>query len=477
MKAKGIIAAVIAIILAMAFSGCGGGDGGPAPTAVQGVSKGVITGLGSIMVNGVRFNVGGAAIQVDDNPGIENDLKVGMVVTVRGTIDVASRTGNAASVEFADNLEGPVTSIDLAANTMAVLGQTVKVLPAAIFDDTTDLTTLAVGNVVEVSGFPDATGAIQATRIELKLTAPAAATPVEVKGTVANLDSTARTFTVGALTVVFGSATLRDFPASGIGNGQFVEVKSTFGQLTGTILTAVTVELEPGIEAAENDRVEVEGIVTNFVAGATTSTFTVNGVNVSAANTLLAGVTNGVAVEAEGNFVGGVLVATEVKLEEEDIIKIEGDVAAVDATANTVVVLGIPVTVTATTELKDGSSVQLRTFSLANVAVGNHLEIVGFLDAGGNVVASKLERRNPDVRKIIQGPASAASEAGNTVTILGVTVNTAGAQFEDMNDAPITAAAFFGAIIPDRTVVKARGTVFANNTLTATEVELEEQLP
>lgn len=476
MRTRGIIATVIAIVLAMAFSGCGGG-GGPAPTGTPGVSKGVITGLGSIIVNGVKFNVSGATIRMDDNPGIENDLKVGMVVAVKGTIDDASRTGTATRVEFADNLEGPVTSIDLAANTLAVLGQTVKVLPATVFEDTTGIAALTVNNIVEVSGFPDAAGAIQATRIELKLAAPAAATPIEVKGTVASLDTAARTFMIGALTVSYGSAALRDFPAGGIANGQFVEVKSVFGQLAGSTLTAVTVELEPGIEAAENERVEVEGIVMNFVAGATTSTFTVNGVNVSAANSLLAGVVNGVEVEVKGNFVNGVLVATQVKLEEEDIIKIEGDVTAVDAAAGTVTVLGIPVTVTADTELKDGSSAHVRVFGLANVVVGDHLEIVGFLDADGRVVASKLERRDPNVQKIVQGPVSAASQANNTLIVLGVTVNTAGAQFEDMNDATTTAAAFFGATIPNKTVVKAKGTVFASNILTATEVEIEEQLP
>jgi uncharacterized protein DUF5666 len=477
MNTKGILATVIAVVFAMAFAGCGGGGGGPAPTVVQGTSKGVITALGSVVVNGVKFSVSGANVVIDDNPNRpEAELKVGMVVTVKGMIDDFSKTGIASRVEFADNLEGPVTSIDLAANTLTVLGQLVKIVPTTVFEDTADLTTLAVNNIVEVSGFPDATGAIQATRIELKLAAPVAATPIEVKGIVANLDGTAKTFMIGALTVNFGSATLKDFPASGIANGQFVEVKGTFGQLSGSTLTAAIVELEPGMEAAENERVEVEGIVMNLVTGTTASTFTVNGVNVSAANALLAGVANGVEVEVEGNFVGGVLVAAEVKLEEENIIKLEGDVTTVNGTAGTVTLLGIPVTVTASTELRDGSSARLRTFSLADLAVGDHLEIVGFLDAGGKVIASKLERKNPDARKIIQGPVSAASQANNTLTILGATIDTASAQFEDINNAPSTAAAFFGAIALDKTVVKARGTLFGNNTLTATEVEIEEQL-
>lgn len=199
MRTKGIIATVIAIVFAVAFAGCGGG-GGTVPSAVQGTSKGVITGQGNVIVNGVKFNVSGANVIINDNPNRpENELKDGMIVTVKGMIDDANKIGIAARVEFADNLEGPVSSIDLTANTLTVLGQTVLVTPTTVFEDTTDLTTLAVNNIVEVSGFADATGAIQATRIELKLAAPVAATPIEVKGNAANLDTTAKTFTIGAM--------------------------------------------------------------------------------------------------------------------------------------------------------------------------------------------------------------------------------------------------------------------------------------
>ena len=433
--------------------------------------------MGSIFVNGVEFEVNDANVVIDHNQNRpEAELKVGMVVTVKGMIDDARKIGSASLVDFEDNLEGPVTSIDLAASTLTVLGQTVKISPTTIFEKTTDLTTLAVNNIVEVSGFPDATGAIVATRIELELAVPVASTPIELKGKVANLDTIAKTFMIGALTVNYSSAILKDFPAGGIANGQFVEVKGTFGQLIGSTLTATSIELEPGMEAAENELVEVEGIVMNFVTGTTTSTFTINGVNVSAANALLSGISNGVEAEVKGNFVGGVLVATEVKIEQENNIKLEGDVTAVNATAGTVILFGIPVTVTATTELKDDSSAQLRMFNLSNVGVGDHLEIVGFLDTVGNVIASKLERKNANARKIIQGPVTAASQVANTLTILGVTIDTANAQFEGINNAPTTPADFFGAVVLNKTVVKARGVTFSNNTLTATEVEFEELL-
>ena len=69
----------------------GGGIGG------TGISQGAITGFGSIFVNGVEFNTSGATIIKDGNTVTQNDLKIGMVVTVDGSIDT-STSGSATTV-------------------------------------------------------------------------------------------------------------------------------------------------------------------------------------------------------------------------------------------------------------------------------------------------------------------------------------------------------------------------------------------
>src|SRR5207344_1631378 len=97
--------------------------GGPAGT---GVSQGVVTALGSVFVNGFEISTTGATIRIDDNPGVESDLKVGMVVKVRGTRDDATRKGTATEVEARDLLEGRISSVDAANNTITVMGQTVR---------------------------------------------------------------------------------------------------------------------------------------------------------------------------------------------------------------------------------------------------------------------------------------------------------------------------------------------------------------
>ena len=99
------------------------------------MSSGTITGFGSIFVNGVEWQTSGATITVDDNPGTESELKVGQVVTVRGTLNAAGTNGTADSVEFDNSVEGPIASIDLATGSFVVLGQTVLVSADTGFDD------------------------------------------------------------------------------------------------------------------------------------------------------------------------------------------------------------------------------------------------------------------------------------------------------------------------------------------------------
>ena len=79
---------------------CAGGtdtadNGGMSGT---GISQGTIDSFGSIFVNGVEWEIDAASIEVDDATAAELDLRVGMVVTVRGDLDSAGTTGTATDV-------------------------------------------------------------------------------------------------------------------------------------------------------------------------------------------------------------------------------------------------------------------------------------------------------------------------------------------------------------------------------------------
>src|SRR5262249_38525973 len=147
-------------------------------------------------------------------------------------------------VVFRKNVEGLIGSIDLVNNTLVVLGQTVLVDSLTIMEDRAQsssiaLSDLAVGQFVDVSGLVDANGTILATRIERQTGFVAGVTDVEVRSTLSRLDTNARTFVLGALTVNFNTATV----VGSLSNGIFVQVQGT-QTAPGSILTATRVTVE-----------------------------------------------------------------------------------------------------------------------------------------------------------------------------------------------------------------------------------------
>ena len=245
----------LAIVGVIGLTACGGGgSGSDGSTATTGsmITSGVVTGFGSVYVDGVEFETDGSSFSLDDgDDGIEDEdgLAVGMVVTVTGTVHADGKTGTAKHIEFDDELEGIVNANNVASDgtgTMTVMGQTVIVESTSVFEsdvaaiDSVDK--VATGNVVEVSGFSTGDGTVYATRIEVKL-ATHGGEEIEVKGIISNL--AAGTFDLGGLTVDFSSALFDDsLPDGTLSDGQYVEVKSTAGFNLDDELIASEIELE-----------------------------------------------------------------------------------------------------------------------------------------------------------------------------------------------------------------------------------------
>ena len=141
---KRTLALTLATILLSSTAGCGGGSGSsaapppPPPSGGigrNGVAVGPITTFGSIVVNGVRYETNSSTFTINDTAGTQDDLKVGHIVSVSGTIDSNGTTGSATQVTFDDSVKGPVESIDLVSNRLVVLGQTVIISPDTSFDE------------------------------------------------------------------------------------------------------------------------------------------------------------------------------------------------------------------------------------------------------------------------------------------------------------------------------------------------------
>src|SRR5882672_6915774 len=120
------------VLLAVLLGACGGGGGGGTTTAggIGGTgiaSTGTISAFGSVFVNGVEFRTTGTSITINDGANrAENELKVGMVVDVSGTLDASGSTGMATSITFRDKLQAQIQSIDPVNKIIVALGQTVK---------------------------------------------------------------------------------------------------------------------------------------------------------------------------------------------------------------------------------------------------------------------------------------------------------------------------------------------------------------
>lgn len=467
-----LVAAFLSSGLLVACGGGGGGGGGT--TTTSGVSVGQMT-SGSIIVNGIRFDDNGASIEIEnDSTPSRGELRDGMIVEVTGSFNSDDATGTATRVRFEDTLEGPVSGITAPnANnirTFSILGQQVRAEQGVtLFDNAVGavtFATLADGQVLEVSGLPDANGVIQATFIQLK---PAGGV-FEVKGTVDAIISPT-SFTINGLTVTHNGVTIAGTLAANV----LVEVKGTQFDPATTTLIATSVEVNPD-DLPDAAKVEVEGFLSALSIA--NGTFMINGqlVDYSGAQFLggiEADLAEGLKVEAEGPIVGGVLAAVKIKFKES--LRFEANVTTVDPGAGTLVLQGFPGLVVQT------DAALTPNLALGSFSTGNEVKLRGRL-SGNSVLVTRLELVNATAqnRTIVQGPVTAFDAAGNTVTLFGqVTVSTAnfndithpsGSSFE-IEDVKVSRAAFFANLnVGD--LVKARAAINGGN-LTWNQIEIE----
>jgi hypothetical protein len=326
------------LLAATLLAACGGGgDGGGVGTGGTGTYVlGTINGFGSVIVNGVRFDDSAAnVLDDDDSPRSRDTLRLGMRVAVDSDAirsDAAGRSATASRIRVFSELAGPVSAVDTAAGTLALLGQTVRIGAATVFDGGIGgaLAGIAVGRTIEVYALYDAaTGRYDATRIELR----DAAAPWHLRGPIAALDTSRQRLRIGGLDFDYGSASNRPVSLA-VGDTVRVTVREVAGPFGGWLITA----FGSGVRTPDDrDEAELEGRVSSFVSA---TQFSVNGVPVDASAVNGTGVGEGVRVEVRGVLRGGVLKASELKIESDDDdadrrFDLRGTIESVDAAART----------------------------------------------------------------------------------------------------------------------------------------------
>ena len=291
---------LMATVMTVALSACGGGGGGSddddsSSASDPIVSRGVITQLGSIWVNGCRYvSTSGGTYKIDDNPSASfDDYKVGMNVSIKGSKQVGSTECEADEVEYEAELEGAALGGKINGVTI-IMGSTV---PSG--------TTLTDAVRYEVSGIWIGDNALEATFVKLDDDGDGVD---EIKGFVKNLGG--------------GSFDVRGITFNGYGgvpvlsNDDFVEVHFNPATCAGSPLTCTmtSVELEDDFfDRAEGLEVEVEGAVDLSTAGCPAQAdFKVDGVCVDSDSkpaqwmdglTSIDDLVQGSRVEAEGHMI------------------------------------------------------------------------------------------------------------------------------------------------------------------------------
>jgi hypothetical protein len=496
---------ILPLLASLLIAGCGGGgaisvaEGGIGGT---GISTGTVTGIGSITVNGVKFNTDNAAIyiegvRVDDQciaGGNETCLRdvlgfnEGQVVRVVGSFNDDGKTGTAEAVYYNDSVEGPVesvTPVDAATQQDATVLRLVVMRQVVIIDSQTLLegTTFAnIGNfghdLIEVTGLRDPNGQIRAGYVRnTAFSDPDDSPQFEIKGVIASIDPANSSFTIDS-----GGQTQDDLVVnySGLAFSPVVnmQVEVKGDNYNAGELIATSIELEDDISGRDDDDVEYEGIVTtapavvggDFVMG-------VQPVQVST-NTIYKGglvddVTLGVRLEVEGYLQGGILIADEVRFR--DAIKIEAPVAshianpAVTPEAITITLnLGLDTFDVLVNELsKLGDDAEgLSLAELDNLLSNDdYVKVRGRLVNAGLVFAEELKVKvidgSSDTDVKLQGPIEDDPVTDPVVTILGITINVDTDQinvYEGPNDNLIDRDIFFNTVLTGN-IVSAEGKI------------------
>ncbi len=316
------------------LSACGGGGGGSAatPTAAA-LSSGTISGLGSIIVNGVRYEtVGSQVLDADDgSTAITTPLRIGMTVSVEqsGT-DALTLRPIAGKILVQSGIKGVAS---YTGSTLTVAGMPITTDTSTILLGTTGaVTSLAALNTqsVEVYGLPQADGSLLATLIEAEI----GLLNVQMVGTVQSIDTTAKTLVLGTtaapITVNYASIT----PPSGLATGSVIVVRAATNTTANTY-TASSLQIRSGTASTytsyasnysgttrvHNERNELYGAVSDktlISSGGTVTgcTLKIQGIQVQASSpALCANIANGTYVEAKGTLSNGVLAATKIEFE------------------------------------------------------------------------------------------------------------------------------------------------------------------
>ena len=385
-------------------------------------------GTGVIVVSGIEFIVGDNTIILDDNnsPIAFGDLFVGQIVEIRADLQ-SDGTWLATDIKVEDDVRGDDeveftgTIDDLNASSITVNGTTFSVDSNTVVLDNNntpiDYLALVLGQLVEIKGFRQGDGSILAVRIKIE---DRDDDEVELTGEIERIDS--NTLDVAGLTFVVGDNTIildndnQPITFADLSVGLIVEIRADV-QADGSLL-ASDIKIEDRFE----DEVEVRGLTDSisdssivvlgreFHVVASTAVFDDNDNPID-----FSAVTSGSIVEVKANLLpGGMLVAVEIELEDDDPtrVRVQGPIDAIGM--DTLNIAGIYLLLDNSTDVVDQDG---NAASISDLAANQSVDTDARAQENGLPVVTRVE-----IKKVANVRGAISGVTGNSLKIAGSTV-------------------------------------------------------
>jgi hypothetical protein len=461
------------------IASCGGAIGsGGTGAAPQDVSGGTVTGFGSVIIDGLRFDDSRIATVAETAPGADQPAETRLGHRVELERDAL---GNPKALRVDATVAGSVdklTVMSVLGGTLNVLGQTVTINGSAALGPVTQFgggytsaLDVRAGDAIEVHGVFKPLGAaqiIQATRIE-KL--PALPATLRVSGIVSALgEGGSQRFALGSLAVDAGGASIT--PAgTALANGAAVVVLAPLAKLQasgagGVSLAASAVRVKRWQGVASD--VFSSGFVTLLDAGQGQFTLSGQTVKYSASNVQPAGalLNNGQYVQVRGGVsADGSLLATSIKLRDGSNgpeAELKGTIVGFTDASHSFQIRDTAVTLAT-------AGVELSGCPVTGLRDGLFVELEGSLAPNG-VVAGQVECKDEPSGAVIErtGLASGVDLSASTFMLTPAGKPAVPVKW--------TALTYFRTITPEtlgRKAVEVEG-ILVNGELQATKVKIED---
>lgn len=279
-SARSLIALLVALLL---VSACGGGGAILAEVGTGGTGSafGIVTGFGSLIVDGVHRNDSNASYSSEAEQGVAVAMPMTGVMLGQNAEFAYDAGGDITSAMMSPEIVGTVSAAS--PSSVTVLGTSIiansnpALGPVTSFVGYVSLASVQIGDRVEVHGLlkTDSQGKpyLQATLIMQK----PAANGVRLTGVVSQYNAGAGSFLIGTQTVMASSAAIS--PAGvALASGQLVTVWSNSAPVGNTV-TAANIRIKLPAQASGN--VSLSGPIANYVSN---SSFKIRNVAVDASS-------------------------------------------------------------------------------------------------------------------------------------------------------------------------------------------------